>query len=94
MHDLRSAPLLRIPRRAWEREQREQLSRCVLVPTLCVGMHASTRRIYKMKKFLIAQTGVAVTPIGLGTVKLGRNQGVKYPTTFEIPECDSFGLIR
>jgi len=39
-----------------------------------------------MKKFPIAQTGVFVTPIGLGTVKLGRNQGVKYPTSFKIPD--------
>jgi aryl-alcohol dehydrogenase-like predicted oxidoreductase len=39
-----------------------------------------------MKKSPIAQTGVAVTPIGLGTVKLGRNQGVKYPTSFKIPD--------
>jgi aryl-alcohol dehydrogenase-like predicted oxidoreductase len=39
-----------------------------------------------MKKNFIAQTGVAVTPIGLGTVKLGRNQGVKYPTTFDLPD--------
>ncbi len=39
-----------------------------------------------MKTFSIAETGVAVTPIGLGTVKLGRNQGVKYPTAFNIPD--------
>ena len=43
-------------------------------------------RKIEMKKFSIAQTGVRVTPIGLGTVKLGRNQGVKYPTTFKIPD--------
>lgn len=34
---------------------------------------------------VISQTGVAVSPLGLGTVKLGRNQGVKYPTDFNIP---------
>ena len=39
-----------------------------------------------MKKFPIAATGVMITPIGLGTVKLGRNQGVKYPSSFEIPD--------
>lgn len=39
-----------------------------------------------MKKIPIAQTNVAVTPIGLGTVKIGRNQGVKYPNNFEIPD--------
>jgi aryl-alcohol dehydrogenase-like predicted oxidoreductase len=39
-----------------------------------------------LKKFPLAQTGIQVTPIGLGTVKLGRNQGVKYPTPFNIPD--------
>lgn len=34
---------------------------------------------------VIGDTGLAVSPIGLGTVKLGRNQGVKYPSGFELP---------
>jgi len=38
MHDLRSAPLLRLPRGAWEREH----PLFFLVPTLRVGMPAST----------------------------------------------------
>ncbi len=33
----------------------------------------------------IGQTGITVSPLGLGTVKFGRNQGVKYPTSFELP---------
>lgn len=33
----------------------------------------------------IGQTGIVVSPLGLGTVKFGRNQGVKYPTSFELP---------
>ena len=33
----------------------------------------------------IAQTGLSVSPLGLGTVKLGRDTGVKYPTAFSIP---------
>jgi aryl-alcohol dehydrogenase-like predicted oxidoreductase len=33
----------------------------------------------------IADTGLLVSPIGLGTVKLGRDQGVKYPNGFTIP---------
>lgn len=28
---------------------------------------------------------LAVAPLGLGTVKLGRNEGVKYPTGFQLP---------
>ena len=31
-------------------------------------------------------TGIEVSPIGLGTVKLGRDQGVKYPNGFTIPD--------
>jgi aryl-alcohol dehydrogenase-like predicted oxidoreductase len=34
----------------------------------------------------IADTGIFVSPIGLGTVKLGRDQGVKYPDSFVIPD--------
>jgi aryl-alcohol dehydrogenase-like predicted oxidoreductase len=31
-------------------------------------------------------TGLRVSPLGLGTVKLGRDQGVKYPSGFRIPD--------
>ena len=34
----------------------------------------------------LGKTGLAVSRIGLGTVKLGRNQGVKYPQAFELPD--------
>lgn len=30
-------------------------------------------------------TGLSVSALGLGTVKFGRNQGVKYPTAFDLP---------
>lgn len=33
----------------------------------------------------LGATGMLVSPLGLGTVKLGRNQGVKYPRPFELP---------
>lgn len=33
----------------------------------------------------IADTGVKISPLGLGTVKLGRDKGVKYPNDFKIP---------
>lgn len=39
-----------------------------------------------MIKRQLADTGVAISPLGLGTVKLGRNKGVKYPTDFKIPD--------
>jgi len=34
----------------------------------------------------IAETGVQVSPLGLGTVKLGRDKAVKYPEGFKIPD--------
>jgi aryl-alcohol dehydrogenase-like predicted oxidoreductase len=34
----------------------------------------------------IADTGVTVSPLGLGTVKLGRDKAVKYPEGFKIPD--------
>ncbi len=33
----------------------------------------------------LGSTDLSVSPLGLGTVKLGRNQGVKYPHAFELP---------
>ncbi len=33
----------------------------------------------------LGATGLRVSPIGLGTVKLGRNADVKYPAPFELP---------
>ena len=39
-----------------------------------------------LDKKLIAGTSIEVAPLGLGTVKFGRNQGVKYPAQFTIPD--------
>ena len=36
----------------------------------------------------LGSTGMAVSLIGLGTVKLGRNSDVKYPSAFELPSDD------
>jgi aryl-alcohol dehydrogenase-like predicted oxidoreductase len=33
----------------------------------------------------LGQSGISVSCVGLGTVKFGRNQGVKYPTNFALP---------
>lgn len=40
---------------------------------------------YIMKQIALGQTGIVVSQVGLGTVKFGRNQGVKYPKGFELP---------
>ena len=39
-----------------------------------------------MKKQNLGQTGIQVSPLGLGTVKFGRDQQVKYPWSFKIPD--------
>jgi aryl-alcohol dehydrogenase-like predicted oxidoreductase len=38
-----------------------------------------------MKKMSLADTGIVVSRLGLGTVKFGRNQKVNYPEGFELP---------
>ena len=38
-----------------------------------------------MNKRALGDTGIMVSPLGLGTVKFGRNEQVKYPRPFEIP---------
>lgn len=34
----------------------------------------------------LGRTGLQVSPLGLGTVKLGRTQGLRYPSGFELPD--------
>lgn len=42
----------------------------------------------------LGSTDIRISPIGLGTVKLGRDQGVKYPTGFRIPDdADALKLL-
>lgn len=38
-----------------------------------------------LQKRQLGDTGIEVSCLGLGTVKIGRNQGVKYPVGFELP---------
>ena len=33
----------------------------------------------------LGNTGIKVSPLGLGTVKIGRDQGLKYPNRFQLP---------
>ncbi len=39
-----------------------------------------------MEKRRLGQSDIMISPLGLGTVKFGRNQGVKYPQAFDIPD--------
>lgn len=34
----------------------------------------------------LGRTGLLVSPVGMGTVKIGRNEGVKYPRPFDLPD--------
>ena len=38
-------------------------------------------------------TGLSISPLGLGTVKLGRDQGVKYPNGFTIPDDETARML-
>ncbi len=40
--------------------------------------------MFELKRF--GSTDLFVSPLGLGTVKFGRNESVKYPTSFELPD--------
>src|SRR5690606_40669066 len=46
---------------------------------------AMTATLHQLHRPL-GSTGLMVSPLGLGTVKLGRDQGVKYPNGFSIPD--------
>jgi len=37
----------------------------------------------------LGKTGIQVSPLGLGTVKFGRNEKVKYPMPFDLPDEDT-----
>jgi len=39
-----------------------------------------------MQPVALGNTGLAVTPIGFGAFKIGRNQGTKYPADYELPD--------
>ncbi|WP_213875558.1 aldo/keto reductase [Pseudomonas sp. dw_358] len=41
----------------------------------------------------LCSTGLNVSPLGLGTVKLGRDQGVKYPSGFRIPDDQEAAML-
>ncbi len=42
-----------------------------------------------MDKVELGSTNIKISPIGLGTVKFGRNQGVKYPQGFDLPSDET-----
>ena len=42
-----------------------------------------------LKRFAFGDTGMQTARLSLGTVKLGRDKGVKYPTSFAIPDDDA-----
>lgn len=46
-----------------------------------------------MDKRQLGQTGIEISPLGLGTVKFGRNEGVKYPEGFKIPDEEALGYL-
>jgi aryl-alcohol dehydrogenase-like predicted oxidoreductase len=47
----------------------------------------------KLAKRPLGKTGLNISPFGLGTVKFGRNEGVKYPKGFEIPDEKALAVL-
>ena len=41
----------------------------------------------------IGRTGIAVSPLGFGTLKFGRNTGVRYPTGFDLPDDETIDRL-
>lgn len=46
-----------------------------------------------LEKRPLGSTGLEVSCLGLGTVKIGRNQGVKYPAGFDLPDDRSVSAL-
>lgn len=46
-----------------------------------------------MQKRCLGKTGIEVSAVGLGTVKFGRTQGVKYPASFSLPSDNEINLL-
>jgi aryl-alcohol dehydrogenase-like predicted oxidoreductase len=46
-----------------------------------------------MDRRSLGRTGLAVAPIGFGAVKIGRNQGLKYPCGHQLPDEASVGRL-
>lgn len=46
-----------------------------------------------LAKRSLGQTGIEVSCLGLGTVKFGRNQEVKYPGSFSLPEDEQISAL-
>src|SRR5438128_1494734 len=43
----------------------------------------------------LGSSGIAVTPIGFGAFKIGRNEGIKYPSAYSLPtDAESERLIH
>jgi len=42
---------------------------------------------------LLGNTGIWVSPLGLGSVKFGRNLGVKYPSPFSLPSTSELAYL-
>ncbi|MDG1026262.1 MAG: aldo/keto reductase [Gammaproteobacteria bacterium] len=46
-----------------------------------------------LAKRMLGATGIQVSVLGLGTVKIGRNQAVKYPSGFSLPSDEEVSLL-
>lgn len=50
---------------------------------------------YSLTQRPLGNSGINISAVGLGTVKFGRNQGVKYPKSFQLPsDAEARALIN
>ena len=41
----------------------------------------------------LGETGLRVSPIGFGAFKIGRNEGIKYPRNYDLPDDETVSLL-
>ncbi len=58
--------------------ERNDIIACRGLPPYALGVNVQQK--------ILGNTGIAVSTLGLGTTKFGRNQALKYPKAFEIPD--------
>ena len=46
-----------------------------------------------MQRRELGKTGIPLPPLGFGAFKIGRNQGIKYPTAYDLPSEDEVDRI-
>jgi aryl-alcohol dehydrogenase-like predicted oxidoreductase len=46
-----------------------------------------------MQDRTLGRSGIRVSPLGFGAFKIGRNQGIKYPSSYDLPDEKSVSRL-